>query len=232
MTERFAIYYAPERTSRLWRKASEWIGRDAAAKTFLKPPEFKKIPAEELTRMTASPRRYGFHATIKPPMRLAAGVDLDRLQAVARALSARLPIAQIGNFEVQLLDGFLALVPIKQKPAVTRLAADCVSYFEPLRAPLEVAERQARMNAGLNSTQVQLLDRYGYPYVMNEYRMHLTLTNRLEVSQQAVFKKAAEKWFAKALDEDFTLGAISIYHEPSAGEPFERIADFPLFGDA
>lgn len=232
MTERFAIYYAPDRDSTLWRRGCDWLGRDAAAKTFLRQPEFKKIGTDEFADATALPRRYGLHATIRPPMRLAAGVDLERLQAVARALSARLPIVEIGKFEVKLFRGFLALVPEKQKSAVTSLAADCVSYFEPMRAPLEVEEQVARMGAGLTDAQMLLLDKYGYPYVMDEYRMHISLTGPLEESQRKVFKAAAERWFEKALEEDYVLNSISIFHEPGAGEPFERIADFPLYGDA
>lgn len=232
MAERFAIYYAPERTSALWRLSAEWLGRDAAAETFLKQPRFKKIPEEEFVEATRSPRRYGFHATLKPPMRLAAGVDRARLEAVARALSARLKAAPVGKLELKLIDGFLALVPERQKPALTELAADCVDYFEPLRAPLEVEERLVRMSAGLNPQQVQMLDQYGYPYVKDQFRMHLTLTGRLEVSQQKIFTAAAQKWFAPALDKTYALNAISIYHEAEAGKPFVRIGDFPLFGDA
>ncbi len=232
MAERFAIYYAPQRTSSLWRLSAEWLGRDAAAETFLKQPTFKKIPADEFIEATRSPRRYGFHATLKPPMRLAAGVDRARLEAVARALSARLKPAPIGKLELKIIDGFLALVPENQNETLTELAADCVDYFEPLRAPLEVEERLVRMSAGLNPEQVQMLDQYGYPYVKNQFRMHLTLSGRLEVSQQDVFIKAARKWFAPALDETYALSAISIYHEPEAGKPFVRIGDYQLFGDA
>lgn len=232
MTERFAIFYAPDRTSALWRKSAEWLGRDAAAGIYLRQPDFKKIPTDEFVEATRAPRRYGFHATLKPPMRLAAGVDVERLQAVARALSARLAAAPIGKLEIKLIDGFLALVPIKQQKTLTRLAADCVAYFEPLRAPLAVEERQARMGAGLNAAQVQLLDKYGYPYVMDQFRMHFTLTGRLAESRQRVFTAAAQEWFGVALDEDFMLNAICLFHEPTAGEPFVRRADFPLFGGA
>lgn len=232
MTERFAIFYAPDRSSSLWRKSAEWLGWDAAAQTFLKQPDFKKIPSAEFVEATKSPRRYGFHATLKPPMRLAAGVNLDRLQAVARALSAKLAAAPIGRLEVKLIDGFLALVPQKQKKPLTQLAADCVDYFEPMRAPLEVEERLVRMSAGLNDAQIQMLDQYGYPYVKDQFRMHLSLTGRLEPSQQQVFASAAEKWFGPTLEEDYALNAISVYHEPEAGKPFVRLADFALFGDA
>lgn len=232
MTERFAIFYAPERTSSLWRKSAEWLGRDAIAGICLQQPQFKKIPSGEFVEITRSPRRYGFHATLKPPMRLAAGVDLTRLRAAVRALSARLAAARIGKLEVKLIDDFLALVPVEQTKALTRFAAGCVDFFEPLRAPLEVEERLARMGAGLNETQLQLLDKYGYPYVMDQFRLHLTLTGRLTASQQPVFKAAAETWFAAALDEEYMLSTISIYHEPEAGKPFTRIADFPLSGDA
>lgn len=232
MTERFAIYYAPDRGSALWRKSAEWLGRDAAAQTFLKQPAFKKIPDDEFVEATRSPRRYGFHATLKPPMRLAAGVDFRRLQAVARALAARLAATSIGRLEIKLIDGFLALAPKKQTMALSQLAADCVDYFEPLRAPLEIEERLVRMSAGLNDTQVQMLDQYGYPYVKDEFRMHLTLTGRLQKSQQEVFIAAAKKWFGPTLDEDYALNALSIYHEPQAGKPFVRLADFELFGDA
>jgi hypothetical protein len=39
MNARYAIYFAPSRTSLLWRTASRWLGRDAAGNAALAQPE-------------------------------------------------------------------------------------------------------------------------------------------------------------------------------------------------
>ena len=70
-----------------------------------------------IAEITATPRRYGFHGTLKPPFRLRQGVtfaDLDRSAAtlagtVAPFEAPRLTLARIG--------AFIALVPAAPCPA-------------------------------------------------------------------------------------------------------------------
>ena len=68
---RYALSFAPP--GGLWRLGSEWLGRCAVTGQPAQPPRIDALTAEELRTLTAAPRRYGFHATLKAPFRLADG---------------------------------------------------------------------------------------------------------------------------------------------------------------
>ncbi|MBV9811843.1 MAG: hypothetical protein JO326_03780, partial [Acetobacteraceae bacterium] len=80
---RVAVYYAPSPDDPLWECAVRWLGRDPATGASCRQPDVAGI--EEAT---ADPRLYGFHATLKPPMRLAAGTRWDALVADAERVAA------------------------------------------------------------------------------------------------------------------------------------------------
>jgi hypothetical protein len=80
----------------------------------------------------------------------------------------------------------------------------------------------------LTARQVDLLDRFGYPYVMEEFLFHMTLTDRLPPTLQPDLLRAAQAWFADALRDPLVLDRIALFHEPAPGAPFARLADFTL----
>ena len=75
MSARYAIYFAPDKHSGGWEFGANWLGRDEHDNTVLPQPPLEGISPLELTRITQAPRRYGFHATLKAPFRLADGHD-------------------------------------------------------------------------------------------------------------------------------------------------------------
>lgn len=230
MHARYAVYYAPDSQSEVWPLASRWLGRDAANGENVLQAVPKDIGADRFAELTTSARRYGFHATLKAPMHLANGADVERLLEMAEAFANAHAPVEIGGMCVQSLGGFLAIVPVRQPGAVTQLAANCVAHFEPLRAPMSAESRQKRLANGLTARQAELLDQYGYPYVMEEFRMHLTLTDRLSATEHALLEPAAREWFAAAIVKPWNLDRISIYREEAQDGPFRRLADFPLVG--
>ena len=50
----------------------------------------------------------------------------------------------------------------------------------PFARPPGAAELERRRKAGLSAAQEKMLLRWGYPYVLDEFRFHLTLTGRLQ----------------------------------------------------
>lgn len=84
------------------------------------------------------------------------------------------------------------------------------------------------MAAGLSPRQVELLDRWGYPYVMDQFRMHMTLSDPLNESAGPSMLDGAKKFFAPVLSTSHLLDRICIYEETEPGAPFSRIADFEL----
>ena len=211
MTERFAIYFAPGRDSLLGQRAEAWLAQP------------------ELEALTVSARRYGFHATLKAPMALAAGVDRAQVEMAVAEFAGRNAAVEM-ELAARLIDGFLALTAEPQSQELTDFAASVVVAFEPLRALLAPAERARRLRAPLSARQIELLDRYGYPYVLEEFQFHMTLTDRLATEQREPMRKRAADWFAEALAEPVVLDRLVLFHEAEPGAAFRRLDDFVLKG--
>ncbi|HWU19715.1 MAG TPA: DUF1045 domain-containing protein [Devosia sp.] len=230
MTERFAIYFAPPATGSLWERAATWLGRDAAdGDTFDGP--VAGIDRTRLLNLTQSANRYGFHATIKAPMHLADGTTEADLRAALTRFAAEQSPFSLGRLKLASLDGFLALVPEEANETLQDFAAHVVENFELFRAPMSVKDRAARVGKGLSERQVELLDGYGYPYVFEQFRFHMTLTDRLGAEDANDIAKAANTWFAPVLDDILVIDSLSLFIEPEKGRPFRRLAEFPLGGN-
>jgi len=84
-----AVYFAPAADDPLWRAGTAWLGRNPEAGLNIVQPHIVQLDIEGLAAATASPRRYGFPATLKPPMALAHGLDrlIDDVRALARDIA-------------------------------------------------------------------------------------------------------------------------------------------------
>lgn len=178
MSARYAVYYAPPAEGALWRKASAWLGRDACTGEALARPAFPTLDGLNLDALTADPRGYGFHATLKAPFELAAGKSEAELLAHAAQFAADRPAFQ-ADIAPQALGAFLAFRPVGSSPAIAALAADCVRAFEPFRAPLSDHDLARRRRAPLTAAQDFQLVQWGYPYVFGDFRFHMTLTRSI-----------------------------------------------------
>ena len=226
MTERFAIYYAPSATSDLWERAATWLGRDCSDGDLFDGP-VAGIDRDRLLNLTQSANRYGFHATLKAPMVLVEGAsEADLRSAITTFASEHQPI-DLGKPQLASLDGFLALL-VDPNDDLQDFAAHVVERFDVFRAPMSSKDRAARVSRNLSERQVELLDAYGYPYVFDEFRFHMTLSDRLAQDDAADIAQAATTWFAPVLDAPLILDRIALYHEPDAGKPFNRVGDFKL----
>lgn len=230
MSYRVAIYFAPDATAELWRKAALWLGRDAATGGE-HGDDIGGIGRAEILEKTVSARRYAFHATIKAPMQLPAGKSDAELAAALAAFAATHAPVAIGRLTLARIDGFLALISAAQSQALTDFAADVVETFEPFRAEISPGDRAKRTAGGrLTARQLELLDRYGYPYVMEQFQFHMTLTDRLSDADADRFEAALRGHFGPLVEADTVLDRLSLYHEPTPGAPFTRGADFILTG--
>jgi putative phosphonate metabolism protein len=227
MTERFAIYYAPAPQSALAVRAAAWLERDPAGGVAV-PADTRGLARDKRLALTRSARRYGFHATLKAPFALPAGRPRAELETALTAFTLRHRPVAIGKLVLADLDGFIALVAEARPEALTDFAAQVVAAFEPFRAPLSPEDRARRIAAGLSAYQIGLLDHYGYPYVMDEFRFHMTLTDRLAAADRSEVTAAARRWFAPVIEQPVSLDRLVLFCEPEPGADFCRIADFPL----
>lgn len=219
MVARVAVYYAPELDDPLHNAASAWLGRDAETGAALAQPEFPDIAG-----ITADPRGYGFHATLKPPFRLATGYA-EFLAAVRRWTGTVAPFT-LPPLSVQDLKGFLALRETAPCPSLHALADSAVEALDAHRAPPTEDELARRRRAKLSEAHEALLARWGYPYVMGEWQFHMTLTRRLTPEERDIYRPAAEAHFAGIAGVPRQVGAVCIFTQAAPGAPFligERI---------
>ena len=232
MPERFAIYYAPAADDPLWAKANEWIGRDPLTGATI-DGQLSGTTRDALFDRSVSARRYGFHATIKAPMALAEGKSRAELEDLLADFTASAEPVAIGRIKLALIDGFLALIPADQTAELTGFAGEVVEAFDPFRAPPSDEERARRLkNPNLSPRQIELIDRYGYPYVFEQFQLHMTLTDRLPEGEREAYMRAAAAHFGPLAERDMMVDRLVLFHEPEAGAPFVRLDDFILDGEA
>ena len=218
---RYALYFAPEPESPLAVLACGWIGRDPDSGRAVEHPDLDGLGALELASITGPARRYGFHATLKAPFRLAEGVTEQDLVAAVESFAARTPAFEIPSLVVGTLEGFVALVPGGPTPDLNAYANSVVEAFEPFRAELTERDIERRNPDSLSSSELKYLLRWGYPHVFDNFRFHMTLTTRLDQAEIGRVAAAAEAYFAPALSGPVPVTALSVFVEPEHGAPFE-----------
>ncbi len=228
MTVRCAVYFAPHPKDPLGQVGNAWLGRNPATGEACAQPTLDTIASDRLRKITASPRRYGLHATLKAPFELAAGRTIAQLDdAIVALAAARDPIAGL-RLTVSELSGFLALTLSETSRAVENLASDCVRGFDPFRAPLRDEDLRRRRQAELSNFEDALLLRWGYPYVMEAFRFHITLTGRLPTEGRAPIKKALQRIFQPILGAAFAIDGIALFLQEGRDRPFHMVRRYTL----
>jgi len=224
--KRYGLYVVPE--GDLYRAGADWLGWDSVAGMAVAQPDLPGLP-DSPAALTATPRKYGFHGTVKPPFRLAWETDADGLGAAARAFCATRAPVVIPDMAVRRLGGFIAIVPSVPCAALADLAGATVAALDEFRAPLTEAELARRRKSRLTERQEALLARWGYPYVMEEFRFHLTLTGSLAPLAAATAEAALKIHFAPYLASPVTIGSLCLMGEDDTGL-FHLIHRYTLSG--
>ncbi|SAK88714.1 hypothetical protein AWB76_06361 [Caballeronia temeraria] len=208
---RVALYYAPPASSAWWREGCDWLGRD---------PENGRESATPAHAVTHAPRRYGWHATLVAPFQMAPGVELSDVLACARAWAGSVP-----RFEMPVkaaeIGRFVALRPALENDDATlrALAASALNALAALRMMPSRESIERRIVDGMSARQIELLREWGYPYVMDEYRFHMTLSDSLNDANARA--SIVSEW-TQRID---ALGALpvhgaALFIEPQPGAPF------------
>jgi putative phosphonate metabolism protein len=227
-TARFALYAAPPAGSRLAEFGARWLGRDAESGAILAPPAIGGLSAGRWRAITEDARRYAFHGTLKAPFALAAGKSFRDLVAALEDFAGARPALDV-PLGLAAIAGFLALVPAKDDPALQALADACVTRFDAFRRG-ETPEQIARRRAGLTSRQSDLLDLWGYPYVLDQFRFHMTLTRRLDEPDMESLMPALQALAAPALAEPLRIDAICLFTQADRAASFRLLRRFALNG--
>jgi len=229
---RYAIYFTPPAGERLSHLAARWLGRNAFTDAAIEARAAGPLSAADVAHYTAAPRRYGFHATLKAPFELAPDFsEGDLLRAIMEFCGALEPVV-LPRLRVARIAPFFALTPSAASPGLDALAIRVVRDFDRFRAPLSEADIERRNPDRLTRPQLANLYRWGYPYVGEEFRFHMTLTGPVESKDAPKVEAVLNDMFAQSLSEPLAIGSIALFVEATPGAPFVVHSLHPLGGMA
>lgn len=224
---RYALYFAPP-PGPLADFGAAWLGWDCRTGQRRQHPVLPDLPLP-VARITETPRKYGFHATLKPPFALKQGFDIAELHAAAEALAASLRAVRLDGLALSRIGDFLALVPEGDTTQLALLAARIVETLDGFRAAPSEEELTRRRAPGLSARQEVLLQQWGYPYVMEEFRFHLTLSGRLSQPQAEAVATHLRPRLAPLLPRPFRIRDICLAGEGQDGR-FYNLHRYRLSG--
>ncbi len=219
---RYAIYFLPSDPA-LAAFGARWLGWNVAAG---KPMERFNIPG--LPDVVEAPQKYGFHATLKPPFRLAEGCSVSDLITATSALARTTAPTRADELQLTRLGRFLALTVRGDTSGIDQLAATFVTGLDLFRAPPDAAELEKRRGKELSARKEEMLRRWGYPHVLEEFRFHMTLTGRLPKADLPAWEVLLRTQLPD-LTTPLEICAVSLCGERPEGH-FEEIRRFTLEG--
>lgn len=222
---RYAVYYAPA-PGPLAEACAAWLGWDAARGTEVRHPELPGL-LRAISEITATPRKYGFHGTLKPPF--VPTDTVEALQADLAALAERRAPVTLAGLKLDRLGSFLALIPEGDTSALADLAAACVRDLDAHRAPPSEAELARRQKNRLSARQQEHLAQWGYPYVLEDFRFHLTLSGRLPGDEAEQTLATLRPWLNPLLPRPLVIDALCLFGEDETGR-FHLLHRYRLCG--
>jgi putative phosphonate metabolism protein len=225
---RYAIYFAAGADGALSRFGAELLGYDARTGEEVPFPREALQIAPDWHDLTTDPRKYGFHATLKAPMALASGRTEAELMAGCATFAGQSRTIPAIRPVVDTISGFIAVIPAEPVDALQQLAADCVREFDSFRAVLTAEDRARRKPEKLTERQRDYLDRWGYPYVMEEFRFHMTLTGRLDAERRGPILEMLRARFASLHVGALAIDRLALFKQDEAKGRFRIIGEWAL----
>lgn len=226
--KRVAIFYAPGSQTPLANFGAHWLGWDVEQAKSVPHPQIDGLP-EPIEVLVATPQKYGFHGTLKAPFRIRHDQTIDSLKEAMKAFSDQRKPFVIGKMKVATLGRFVAIIQEKASDNFAGFASEIVRNFEDYRAPLSDEDIAKRREAGLTPRQDELMLKWGYPYIFDEFKFHLTLTGKLsEQNAQSVCDRLTDH-LKPILDTPVQAVDLCLYGEREDGR-FEIIERFPFLG--
>ncbi|MDA8746961.1 DUF1045 domain-containing protein [Litoreibacter sp.] len=211
MFQRYAVYYTPK--GALAEKGAAWLGWDVARGIRVEHPH---VAGLDVAALTHTPRKYGLHGTIKPPFYLTQGCALAQLHSGLEGLCSMLSPVVLDGLDLRLLDRFIALTPIGEQTVLAEMAAQVVTKLDHFRAAPSAAELARRRKRPLTPAQELNLANWGYPYVMGQFRFHITLTGQLE-GEVSHIQEAIHAHFFTCLQQPFVVDSLTLAGQSADG---------------
>jgi Protein of unknown function (DUF1045) len=226
---RYAIYFVPAAQTQFYRYGSSILGYDSFTGEAVDFPRAFGDETINWSELTAPPRRYGFHATLKTPFYLSPACTETQLVSALQSFAGLGHAVRTFAPTVRLLNGFYAVVPLKPDAALDELAASCTTIFDAYRAPMSPQERARRIALGLNQSQIQNLDRWGSPYVLTEFRFHMTLTGKIPLRRRkAVLGILLNGFHRMKVETAVPIDRLALLKQASPDASFRVISEATL----
>jgi putative phosphonate metabolism protein len=225
---RYALYFTPPAHDALTIAASHWLGRNAFSGEMVEQPAIRGIGLHDISFNTALPRRKGFHATLKAPFRLAPEItEAMLLRHVMRFAGSHEPF-ELPRLEVARLGNFFGLSPSTYCEEIRHFASAVVQEFDAFRAPLSEAEIERNDPGDLSASQFANLYRWGYPYVMDEFRFNMALTGPLQAKEMPAYEAVLKQYFAPVLTRAVQVANLALFVEEEPGAPLQVHSLHPM----
>jgi len=229
MQDRYAIYFVPSADEEYYQRISQWLGYSIHTGRPVSQTELSPT-LQPFTGFTRHARMYGCHATLKPPFRLKPNLKEKQLVKIFKHFSRLFPPIQCSGLQIENIGRFVALTLTDECPRLHELATDCVQTFDLFRDDLTPAEFNKRQPERLSPNQLLMLKQWGYPFVIDEFRFHITLSDPLPESSLAACKKALIDDLSPIPSRPFILDSISLCYQPAPSKPFITLETHPLQG--
>ena len=218
MNARYAVYFIPDPGTALATLGSTLLGRDSETGRAIPQTHLPGFSSQCLRDLTADARRYGLHATLKAPFFLEQGMTEHELLLAAANFAMNGQNIILPRLELVCIGSFFALVPSEKNTeeqkavkSINILAADAVSFFDSFRATPSEQEIARRNPQKLTERQRTFLAEWGYPYVFDEYRFHITLTDNLRNSGEAhCMEECLRAYFTPVCNEEIIVSSICV----------------------
>ena len=229
MTTRYALYFAPANDSQLASFGEYILGRTAES---ISIPGFETTFSDKLRwqKLTRSPRHYGFHATLKAPFELACDTTCEQLLEDVAHFSKSCKAITLTDLAPRRIADFAALTLVRQPGTLVAFAQRCVEAFEPYRAPITQQDLARRQQVPLSDRQLDLLNHFGYPYVAEEFRFHMTLSGKLQSADDDYLNWLVQV-YQRSVNSIVQLDSIAVFAQQNRQQAFTRLAEFPFSAD-
>ena len=220
--QRFAIYFAPDDQSDLARFGEVALKRKPNAEDSALGPVYGRDLTQHKT-FAAFPRHYGFHATLKAPFELQDNTQIGKLERALEQFCCLHSPVPLTALKPAILAGFIALV-CEPSASLKQLAFEVVKAFEPFRGPISEHDLQRRKPETLSPLARSYLHEYGYPYVGELFKFHMTLSGENDPG----FYQFLKDNFDEMVIDPVTLDRVALFRQPHRDAPFERMISWPL----
>ena len=232
--KRVAIYFLPKKNSSLENFGKNLLGRDINKKKKISLTRRQKYFInrgftffDELKDYCEQPAKYGFHATLKAPFRLKRNVKTKNFYDVISHIAAQHSRFKIKGLKIVYSKKFTFITSRKPNKLLINLENDLVKHLDTFRAELNKTEIKKRIPDSLTFKQNKYLKEWGYPFVFDQFKFHMTLMNQNNNKLSNKQKLELEKLIYKISNNVIEFNEISLLGENKNGH-FEEIKRFKL----